>query len=259
MRRILFLNWVAFLFVCAFSSPPTFAQTGEDLQALRKDVEALKTGQKEMQKSLQIIKDLLMGKQPPLEDVFITTDGAQALGEKTAKVTMVEFSDYQCPFCRKYATETLSQVIDAYVRTGKVRYVFRNFPLEALHPLAEKAAEAAQCAGEQGKYWEAHDRFFRNQQALDAHGMKSHARELGLDPAKFEECLESGKYAALVKADLAEGQKYGVRGTPTFFFGTESKGSKLNAVKVLSGAEPFSSFKEIIDNLLSPPGETSQN
>ena len=114
--------------------------------------------------------------------------------------------------------------------------MFRNFPLEQIHPFAEKAAEAAACAGDQGKYWEAHDRFFKNQSALDAKGMAGHAAVLGLDSAKFQDCLTSGKYAAQVKSDVAEGQKYNVRGTPAFFFGTDVKDSKLHAVKFLSGA-----------------------
>jgi protein-disulfide isomerase len=232
---------------------------GDDLQQLRKEVEALKAGQKEMQKTLQIVKDILMGKQPPLEDVFVSTAGAPAMGEKTAKVTIVEFSDYQCPFCGRYATQTMPQLLDEYVKTGKVRYVFRNFPLEQLHPLAEKAAEASACAGDQGKYWEAHDRFFKNQQALDAKEMQGHAAVLGLDASKFKQCLDSGKYASLVKADVAEGQKYNVRGTPSFFFGTEVKDSKLKAVKFLSGAVPFQNFKDVIDNLLNPPVEPGES
>jgi protein-disulfide isomerase len=225
------------------------------LQELRKEVEAVKAGQKDIQKNLQIVKDILMGKQPPLEDVFINTAGSPSLGEKTAKVTIVEFSDFQCPFCGRYATQTMPQLLDEYVKTGRVRYVFRNFPMDQLHPLAEKAAEASVCAADQGKFWEAHDRFFKNQQALDAKEMQGHAVVLGLDAPKFQQCLDSGKYTSRVKADVAEGQKYNVRGTPSFFFGTEMKDSKLKAVKFLSGALPFQDFKDVIDSLLIPPKE----
>jgi protein-disulfide isomerase len=240
------------LLISSASAPKAFA-AGDDIQELRKEVEELKAGQRDMQKNLQIVKDILMGKQPPLEDVFVSTAGAPSLGEKNAKVTIVEFSDYQCPFCGRYATQTMPQLLEEYVRTGKVRYIFRNFPLEQLHPLAEKAAEASACAGDQGKYWEAHDRFFKNQQALDAKSIQGYAVALGLDTTAFQQCLDSGKYASLIKADLMEGQKYNVRGTPSFFFGTEIKDSKLKAVKFLSGAVPFQNFKDVIDNLLDPP------
>jgi protein-disulfide isomerase len=249
---------MALLLVGILSIPKAFAASGDDeVQQLRKEVEALKSSQKEIQRNVQIIKDILMGKQPPLEDVYISTAGAATLGEATARVTVVEFSDYQCPFCGRYANDTLGKVMDEYVKTGKVRYVFRNFPLEQIHPFAEKAAEAAACAGDQGKYWEAHDRFFKNQSALDAKEMKGHAVVLGLDADRFQQCLESGKYSTRVKSDLAEGQKYNVRGTPAFFFGTEVKDSKLHAVKFLSGALPIDKFKEVIDGLLNPPKEAS--
>jgi protein-disulfide isomerase len=241
--------------IFSVSIPGAFAASGNDVQDLRKEVEALKAGQKDIQKTLQIVKDILMGKQPPLEDVFVSTAGAPSLGQRTAKVTIVEFSDYQCPFCGRYATQTMPQLLDEYVKTGKVRYVFRNFPLEQLHPSAEKAAEASSCAGDQGKFWEAHDRLFKNQQALDLKQLQSHAVALGLDLAKFQQCLESGKYASAVMADVAEGQNFNVRGTPSFFFGTEMKDSKLKAVKFLSGAVPLKKFEDVIDNLLKPPTE----
>jgi protein-disulfide isomerase len=149
----------------------------------------------------------------------------------------------------------MQQVLDDYVKRGKVRYFFRNFPLEQIHPLATKAAEAGHCAGEQGKYWEMHDRLFKNQRNLEAKELLGHAVVLGLDQSKFQQCLDSGKYTTLVKNDIAEGQKFGVRGTPTFFFGltAHSKGSKMKAEKLLSGAQPMASFKEVIDNLLDPP------
>jgi len=249
------LGHVAFVSASLLLIPTAFGSSDDELRQLRKEVDALRSSQKEIQKNVQIIKDILMGKQAPLEDVFISIAGAPDMGEKTAKVTLVEFSDYQCPFCGRYATQTMSQVLDDYVKTGKVHYVFRNFPLEQIHPFAEKAAEAAACAGDQGKYWEAHDRFFKNQSALDAKGMAGHAAVLGLDSVKFQECLTSGKYAAQVKSDVAEGQKYNVRGTPAFFFGTDVKDSKLHAVKFLTGAVPYDKFKEVIDGLLNPPKE----
>ena len=270
-------KWVA-MALCvtgAFSAPVTYAQSTKDIKELRKQVETLQAGQKdiqkqvetlhagqiEMQKTLQIIKDIAMGKQPPLEDVYISTSSAYSQGDDKAKLVMVEFSDFQCPFCGRYAAETYTKILEDYVKSGKVRYVMRNFPLEQIHPLAEKAAEAAECAGEQGRYWDMHDRLFKNQQALDAKEMSRHAVVLGLDQFKFQQCFDSGKYTAKVKADVAEGIRFRVTGTPSFFFGyPDTKDpSKMKAVKSLSGAQPLGAFTSILDDLLNPKEKEQAN
>jgi protein-disulfide isomerase len=252
------LAW-ALCVAAAMTAPAAFAQSGNDLSSLRKEVEAMKASQTEMQKNIKIIKDILMGKQPPLEDVYVSTVGAQSEGDAKAKVMLVEFSDYQCPFCGRYANDTYSKIYDDYVKTGKVKYVLRNFPLEQLHPNAEKAAEAAECAGEQGKYWEMHERLFKNQNQLDAKEMPGHAVVLGMDTAKFQQCLDTGKFTAKVKADQADGAKLNVTGTPTFFFGypDPKDPTKLMAIKKLSGAQPLNAFTGILDELLNPPKEAA--
>jgi protein-disulfide isomerase len=160
-----------------------------------------------------------------------------ARGPGDAKVTIVEFSDFQCPFCGR-AHDTVEEVMKTYA--GKVRLVFRNFPLD-FHPYAAKAAEAAMCANEQGKFWEYHDVLFANQQKLDVPQLKEHASAVGLDEAKFVACLESGKEASSVKEDQAAGSKVGVSGTPAFF---------INGV-MLSGAQPLDEFKRVIDQELA--------
>jgi protein-disulfide isomerase len=159
-----------------------------------------------------------------------------ARGPNDAKVTLVEFSDFQCPYCGK-AHDTVEQVMQSYA--GKVRLVFRNFPLD-FHKNAEKAAEAAMCANEQGKFWEYHDVLFKNQQTLEVPQLKDHAKEVGLDGTNFSACLDSGKYKKSVDEDMAAGQKVGVSGTPAFF---------INGV-MLSGAQPFDEFKRVIDQEL---------
>jgi protein-disulfide isomerase len=196
-----------------------------------------------------------MGKQPPLEDVFVTVAGSPTLGEEAATLVLVEFSDYQCPYCGAFARQTFPRLIDAYVKTGKMRYVLHDFPLEEAHPLAEKAAEAAHCASEQGQYWEAHERFFNNQQALAVANMRDHATALGLNPSTFQDCLDSGKYASSIERSLSEGEKLGVRGTPMFFLGyvDPKHPSRIQAVKSLNGAQPFREFQSMIDALLNPP------
>ena len=146
----------------------------------------------------------------------------------------------------------MPQIESEYIKTGKVKYVVLDFPLESIHRNAFKAAEAARCAGEQGKFWEMHARLFANQQALAPTNLPQHAQALGLDVPKFQQCLESGKYATEIRKDLAEGQKAGVTGTPGFFLGmTNPNNSKVKTLRVLKGAQPYASFKEAIDSLLS--------
>jgi protein-disulfide isomerase len=130
-----------------------------------------------------------------------------------------------------------------------------DFPLESIHKFAFKAAEAARCAGEQGKFWEMHDRLFANQTSLEP--AKAHAEAIGLDVPKFEGCLSSGKYADAIRKDLAEGAKAGVTGTPLFFLAyTDPASSKVKTVARLSGAQPYAAFKAQIDKLLAEPPKT---
>ena len=148
----------------------------------------------------------------------------------------------------------MPQIETEYIKTGKLKYVVRDFPLEAIHKEAFKAAEAAHCAGEQGKYWEMHDRLYNNQRALGPKDLPQHAQALGLDVPKFQQCLESGKHAARIRKDLEEGQQAGVTGTPGFFLGlTEPNDPRVKVLRVLKGAQPYSSFKNTIDALLSSP------
>lgn len=165
--------------------------------------------------------------------VAVSADDDPSKGGKDAKVTIIEFTDYQCPYCSK-VRPTVKQLVTDY--GDKVRYVLRDFPLE-FHPSAKKAAEAAQCAGDQDKYWEYSDVLWNNQKSLEVADLKRYAGEIKLDQKKFDACLDDGKYTAEVDKDLADGAKAGVNGTPTFF---------ING-RVLSGALPLDEFKKIID------------
>jgi protein-disulfide isomerase len=138
------------------------------------------------------------------------------------------------------------QIEKEYIKTGKVKYVFRDFPIESIHPQAFKAHEAANCAGEQGKYWEMHDRLFSNPKALGEKELQSYASALDLDLQSFDQCLNSGKNAAEIRKDTAEGVKAGVRGTPTFLLGlTEQDPSKVKVTMIIRGAQPYSRFKQM--------------
>ena len=158
-------------------------------------------------------------------------------GGKNAKVTLVEFSDFQCPFCSQHAP-TIDRLLADY--GDKIRLVYKHFPLSNIHPNAQKAGEAAECANEQGKFWEMHDKLFENQQALTNEDLKRYATTIGLNAGKFNDCLDSGKMASKVSDDYQEGLKKGVQGTPATF---------VDGVLV-SGAQPYENFKAAIDAAL---------
>ncbi len=182
----------------------------------------------------------------PTPDTDFSAEDHPARGDANASVTIVEFSDYQCPFCLTHFQQTMPQLLKDYIDTGKVKYVFMDFPLDSIHPQARKAAEAAECAGAQDKYWEMHDKLFGDQatwngndKAVDV--FKKYAADLKLDATAFDKCLDEGKFAAEVEADEQEGLAAGVTGTPAFF---------ING-RYLSGAQPFEVFQQIIDSLLA--------
>lgn len=174
---------------------------------------------------------------PRLDDVSLDDD--PVLGDADAPVTIVEFSDFECPFCSRFRQQTFDQIVDNY--GDDVQIVYRDFPLSQLHPHAQASAEAAECADDQGAFWEYHDLLFANQAALDDDSLIGYADQLGLDVDKFTECFESGKYTDEVLADLNEGISYGVTGTPTFF---------INGVRLV-GAQPYAAFEQVIDEELN--------
>ncbi len=163
-----------------------------------------------------------------------------SIGPKDAPVTIVEFTDYECPFCGR-ARPVVNQVLKEY--KGKVRYVLRDFPL-SFHKNSTKAHEAARCAGEQGKFWEMNKMFFENQKALGLDDLRKYAGDLKLNKDKFNACLDSGKYLKAIQANQEYGEKVGVNGTPAFF---------ING-RMISGARPFASFQEIIEEELASQG-----
>jgi protein-disulfide isomerase len=170
-------------------------------------------------------------------------NGWYSLGRSDAPVTMVEFSDYQCPFCRRFQTDTFGDLKKNYIDTGKVRFISRDFPLE-FHANALKAAEAVRCAGEQGKYWEMRDLLIANSKDLTADAIRHYANTLALEPASFVQCVESEKHKAEIEKDMADAASLQISGTPTFVVGRESA-DVLKGV-MLVGAQPYSTFDSII-------------
>jgi len=209
----------------------------------------LKTGQSGSQPAVQQGEEVAQASpapQQPEEVVLgeedfakIESGGAAVKGEKGAPITIVEFSEYECPYCKRYVDETYAKIWDEY--GDQIYYVFHDYPLP-FHAHAQKMAEVARCAGDQGKYWEMHDLLFKNHDEWAAitdvtDTVKNYADELGLDVSKFSSCLTSGKFTQAVNDDMALGQSAGVTGTPSFFINGQQ----------LVGAQPFESFKAIIE------------
>jgi len=172
---------------------------------------------------------------PPKYDA--SPDDDERKGPADAPVQIIEFSDYQCPYCSK-AEDTVDKVLEKY--GDKVSVVYRDFPLP-MHKEAHKASQAAECAGEQGKFWDYHKLLFKNQQKLQEPELQNYAQQVGLDSDKFKKCLESGQMAAEVDKDIADGKALGMSGTPGFYINGRN----------LSGARPFEAFVEIIDQELA--------
>ena len=170
------------------------------------------------------------------------------LGTPEAPLTLIEFSDYQCPFCRRFAETTLPLLKRDYIETGKLRYVFRDFPLDRLHPQARKVAEAAHCAGDQGQYWAMHDLLFQQQQALQVDRLKGYARQLGLNARAFEACLDQGKYATNVQQDLEDGTTAGCKVRRASSWGRLSRMARFRGS--IKGAQPLATFQQAIERLL---------
>lgn len=173
---------------------------------------------------------------PPTPTAQVSVDDDYVLGNADAPVTIIEFSDFQCSFCARLYSDAILQIKEKYVKTGKVKFVFRDFPLD-FHKEAQPAAIAANCAGEQGKYYEFHDKIFENQGSLGGDSYRRWAGEIGLDVAMWQSCLTDPKQVEEIRKDIRDGAAAGVRGTPATF---------VNG-KMVSGAQPFSVFAQLIE------------
>ena len=173
-----------------------------------------------------------------VQRVSVSTEGEPSIGPDDAPVTIVEFSDYQCPYCQTWYTQTYSQIMSSY--PNQIRFVYRDLPLP-MHPEAVPAAEAADCAGEQGAYWKYHDALFSGKYSLGRTAYEHIASDLGLDKTAFTTCLDDHRYTAEIQSDAADAAALGLNGTPSFV---------ING-RILVGALPFASFKAIIDEELA--------
>jgi protein-disulfide isomerase len=244
--------------VLIFFAQTSFGQrrpTPEELQSLRKDVDTIKANQVDIEKSVKELKALAGAGQPapPLapENIVLGIDDDPVMGDQKARLVLVEFSDFQCPFCARFVQETLPEIEKDYIKTGKLKYVFRDFPITGAHKDAFKAAMASGCALDQGRYWEMHDRLFENQTAFTVHNLTQRAEAIGLNKEKFQQCLNNNEYETEIQNDFAEGLKAGVNQTPTFFLGiTQPNSPKLKVLTVITGAKSYAVFKAAIDSAL---------
>ncbi len=251
---------VALLALLSLSPPQT---QSEEIAALRREIQALRAQQTAMERDLQTIKTFLQnlaqqrpGQPGPGADEFanksIPISDEPSKGNATAKVTLVEVSDYHCPFCRRQALQTLPQVMTEYVNSGKARYVFVDYPIAQLHPDAFKSHEAANCAGDQGKYWQMHESLFANSPVRDAVQLTAQAKTIGLDIPKFSACLSGGRHAVAIRDSIERMQQLGIGGTPLTLIGiTPTAGAPMKVISSIYGAKPFPEFKAAIDAALA--------
>lgn len=175
--------------------------------------------------------------------------GAAVLGSSAAKLVIVEFSDFQCPFCGKFAREVLPTFEKEYVASGKVRIAFRHVPLEQAHQFALGAAIAATCAGRQGRFWPLHDALFQNQSQLDPPGLRRIAASIALDLEAYDRCVEDPKVAETIHADVAKAKAVGIMGTPTFFVGVADDEGRVVVKRVLTGVQTERALGDVVDEL----------
>ena len=258
IQRKRLLAVISSVVVLIFFSQLSFGQrrpTSEELQLLRKDVDTIKANQAEIEKAVKELKDLARAGQPAPppapESILLGIDDDPMKGDRKARLVLVEFSDFQCSYCARFVRETLPEIEKDYIKTGKLKYVFRDFPITSAHKDAFKAALAAGCALDQGKYWEMHDRLFENQAAFTVYNLTQRAQAIGLNKETFQQCLNNNEYATEVQSDFADGTKAGVNQTPFFFLGlTEPNSPKVKVLTVITGAKPYAVFKAAIDSAL---------
>lgn len=229
--------------------PITMNDLDDAVRLLENKIDTLAT-------DLQDLEDVMLtdpNAETAQEQIVITADDDPVLGSEDAPIVIIEFSDFQCPFCAKFHAETLPLIKENYIDTGKVKLVYRDFPIQNIHPNAMAAAVAAECADEQGMFWEYHDTLFESMSqwkdlSVDAaiSQFKAYASDMGTDRTLFDDCIDTGEYINEVAGDYTDGVAYGITGTPAFFLGNDQIGYHH-----MSGAKPYNEFQFVIEQLLS--------
>jgi Na+:H+ antiporter, NhaA family len=186
----------------------------------------------------------------PIPAEPVSVDGAPLLGRADARVAMIAFSDFECPFCGRFANEILPEIKATFIDTGKVRFMFRHLPLTKIHQRAEAAAEAAECAGRQGRFWELHDRLFTDPKKLQDADLIAHANAIRLDQPAFSACLE-GQASDRIRQDSQLAKTLQLTGTPAFLLGRFESDGRVKVSEIIAGIRPASDFSASLGKILN--------
>lgn len=234
-RRLLGFTLAALVLAAA----PACAQSAE-VEALRRELADLREDLASLRASLGLARPIIS-----------LGDGHQK-GNPEARVALIEFSDYECPFCIRHARETMPLIEKNYIATGRILYGFRDFPIDELHPQAIRAHEAARCAGDQQKFWEMHARMFGQPSDHTPEALERAAAAVGLDLGAFRTCLSAGTHTAGVRRHVAQAESFGANGTPAFFIGlVDPETRTVRITRAISGAVPFAQFAQALEAALA--------
>ena len=234
-------------------SAPAAQPSQDDFAKLKDQVSQINAQQQQILASLDELKKMMRGPtQPALKPPpTMTVTGELYKGEPAAKVAIIEYADFQCPFCRRFESQIYPNIRDAYIKTGKLKYFHRDMPL-VIHQGAMPAARAVHCASEQGKFWEMHDTLLGDAASLTPADIDQRATQLGMDVPKLDQCISSNRFADIIQRSINEASAMQVSGTPTFIIGTlDADGNLMSVKKTVVGASPFEAFKAAIDPLLA--------
>lgn len=207
----------------------------------------------ERQREFARLLDIVNAARAPIQDadLALQLDEHPEIGRADADLVIVEFSDFQCTHCRRHLVQTMPRVVSELVDTGKVRYVFFDYPIEAAHPFAHKAAKAARCADEQGQYWAMRQQLFQNAKAVQPIFLTDHVDAVGLDVAAFDACMGADRLSDAIADDQAQAIALSIRGTPTLLVGTASDdGNRIQVIKRIVGAVDYPAIAQVVDQLL---------
>ncbi|MGO8672309.1 MAG: DsbA family protein [Capsulimonadaceae bacterium] len=241
----------AVLFTAGHPGAARADSISDNITILQEQVKTLADEQAQLLTQLTQLRHLVLEKNAgiqmgPLPISTVDTHGLPVQGNPAATVAIVEFSDFQCPYCEHYTTDTYSKLLADYVKTGKVRYFYRALPL-VNHPQSISAAVAAQCAGDQGKFWDMHDSLFADPNHLESTDLTDRAQKLGLDLDKFNQCTADSKTADDFRAQSASLLTSGFRGTPTFLIGSIGNDGIIKVDTLIPGALPYDAFKLVLN------------
>jgi protein-disulfide isomerase len=224
----------------------------DELTTLKDQVAQLNAQQQQILASLDELKKMMKGPgQPALKPPpTMSVAGELYKGEPAAKVAIIEYADFQCPFCRRFESQVYPNIRDSYIRTGKLKYFHRDMPL-VFHQGAMPAARAVHCASEQGKFWEMHDSLLGDTASLSPADIDERAGKLGINVSELDKCIASDRFADIIQRGISEASAMQISGTPTFIIGTlDANGNVMSVKKTVVGASPFEAFKAAIDPLL---------